>query len=347
MRSYTLLLLSSIIYLSVSAQTIRTTDDAMKQIEIVEGNDSLTACNIYKWITTNIKYDMKGYQLVQSGVPAASQSPDKVVRFKKGVCEGYANLYESMCTKAGLKCEIITGYARGGAYRLFKRNIPENHAWNAVLVDGDWRLVECTWGAGYLDQNSRFHFEENLNYFFADPQFIGESHYPFDPMWQLRSNPSSHEQYSAENNDIRDQGFSYNDTIRDYLKLDDTEQMITSSHRMLRYDNQNPIGLSNLASFYLDETQQIINRQHDRLMEAQKNKSTLSNQERYMNEIDKAERYTDLGEKYIELLVDRNGQSNLKAYRGEAKAAISEYRTYFKKQRKWFTEYFKNPVPLG
>ncbi len=50
-----------------------------------------------------------------------------------GICEDYAELFQAMCTRAGIPCVIVTGEAGGGS-----------HAWNMVYVDGQWLYVDCT-----------------------------------------------------------------------------------------------------------------------------------------------------------------------------------------------------------
>ena len=61
---------------------------------------------------------------------------------------------------AGLHCKTISGYAKGAEYRpgmKFGQTIDKStngeqgqHSWNAVLVNGAWRLVDCHWAARRL-----------------------------------------------------------------------------------------------------------------------------------------------------------------------------------------------------
>ena len=53
---------------------------------------------------------------------------------KSAVCEGYALAAYRLFTEAGIKCRIITGYAKG-----------VSHAWNIVSVDGKWYNIDLTW----------------------------------------------------------------------------------------------------------------------------------------------------------------------------------------------------------
>ena len=52
---------------------------------------------------------------------------------KYGICQNYAELFQTMCTRAGIPCIIVTGVGSG-----------DSHAWNMVYVDGQWLYVDCT-----------------------------------------------------------------------------------------------------------------------------------------------------------------------------------------------------------
>lgn len=71
-----------------------------------------------------------------------------------------------------------------------------DHAWNVVCIEGHWRFVECTWGAGFLDKNNSFQKKFEPFYFFTEPKHFINAHFPwksdeegFSKLWQLLDNP--------------------------------------------------------------------------------------------------------------------------------------------------------------
>lgn len=59
------------------------------------------------------------------------------------------NIITYFYSYAGLHCKEIKGHSKSVGYEPGMRIEPESfqNTWNAVLIDGDWRLVQCNWGA--------------------------------------------------------------------------------------------------------------------------------------------------------------------------------------------------------
>lgn len=53
---------------------------------------------------------------------------------KEAVCEGYALAYKYYMNRLGIPCKVIRGFGR-----------EELHAWNEIMIDGKWYLVDTTW----------------------------------------------------------------------------------------------------------------------------------------------------------------------------------------------------------
>ena len=52
----------------------------------------------------------------------------------QAVCEGYAEAFQVLLHRAGIRSYIVTGWSRG-----------EGHAWNLVEIDGEYYYVDLTW----------------------------------------------------------------------------------------------------------------------------------------------------------------------------------------------------------
>ena len=61
----------------------------------------------------------------------------------QSVCSGYAKEMQYLLNEAGIFCSYITGYVHGDNGSL------EPHAWNLVLIDGEYTFVDATWGDPY------------------------------------------------------------------------------------------------------------------------------------------------------------------------------------------------------
>ncbi|KAJ9143766.1 Variant SH3 domain-containing protein [Pleurostoma richardsiae] len=68
----------------------------------------------------------------------------RVIQTKRGCAEEYALLVLEMCAAVGLHCEIIRGYLKTPGEIPDAGIMPRsNHWWNAVLVDNEWRIMDC------------------------------------------------------------------------------------------------------------------------------------------------------------------------------------------------------------
>jgi len=72
----------------------------------------------------------------------------RVIQTNRGCAEEMAVLVAEMCGAVGLQCEVVRGYLKTPG------EIPEmgimprsNHWWNAVAVDGEWRIMDCALAA--------------------------------------------------------------------------------------------------------------------------------------------------------------------------------------------------------
>lgn len=169
---------------------------------------------IYRWVTTNIAYDVD--QLVHP-VPYSSieDLANQAVHNNKAICQGYTAVFDILCRKCELNSFIVHGYVKQNGQLL---EIP--HAWNAVLINGVWQLFDPTWGSGYLDENSTFIPRLTYDFFNISPLESVKSRMPFDPIWQLMERPRSHAYFltGVETSSINP--INFNDSIANFLQAD-------------------------------------------------------------------------------------------------------------------------------
>ena len=147
---------------------------------------------IYDWLTANITYDTAEWRNIVAGADDYIHPHDPASVLERGttVCIGYAWLFDDLCAAAGLESTFLIGDVRG------YRGTPDEdlvtsvrHAWSAVREDGEWKLLDATWGARQEGEKDA-DYKERADYYFATPpnQFVFD-HLPENADWQLLENP--------------------------------------------------------------------------------------------------------------------------------------------------------------
>ncbi|MGY8914448.1 MAG: transglutaminase domain-containing protein [Flavobacteriales bacterium] len=184
---------------------------------------------IYIWITHNIKYDM-----AQISTPITyteeTNIADEALKNRKGVCEHYAQLFYQMCTAVGITSYVIPGYTRQSDSAKID---PLNHAWNGVVVNNKYYLVDATWDAGYFNKGGYVH-EFQDDFFLVEPQTFLKTHMPFDPIWQFLNNPITHTAYASKDfSKLGQRGnFAFRDSIIKITAIDSISRIEKSIARI-------------------------------------------------------------------------------------------------------------------
>jgi Transglutaminase-like superfamily len=158
---------------------------------------------IFRWITENIDYKIKQPAKRKKNDPVIydesndtgeqksldERVAETVLEKRVAFCDGYARLFKTLCSYAGIRAELIVGYARTESNKINQR-FRSNHTWNAVLIDNVWRLLDVTWASGFVTWNGDTYIRQfDEEYFLTPPdQFIHE-HYPDDMHWTLMTDP--------------------------------------------------------------------------------------------------------------------------------------------------------------
>lgn len=106
--------------------------------------------SIFNWVASNIRYDYKIYT-------SSSGTPDilikDILKRKKGVCLHFAKLMDTLCEAAGIINTSVFGYAKDELFDVGDSLYADNHAWNAVRLNGLWYLYDVTWASGKVSYN--------------------------------------------------------------------------------------------------------------------------------------------------------------------------------------------------
>jgi len=151
---------------------------------------------LHDWVAENIAYDFSAFK----GMSPMIVEPYQVITHGSSVCEGYSELFQLMCSLAGLECRVISGYGRGYGFDGFAedaRPFESNHAWNAVRVGDGWYLLDTTWDSGGVASNGVFTREYSTGYLFTPPDIFLCTHFPEEPRWQLAAQPLGFESFKS------------------------------------------------------------------------------------------------------------------------------------------------------
>ncbi|MES1215804.1 MAG: transglutaminase domain-containing protein [Bacteroidota bacterium] len=199
-----LLISTQFIFSQRSGNSLEDTPELLaKQIIAPFNTDRQKVTAIFRWITDNISYKTTPtYERSYSSKrqpwedddtaaikPLNERVAEAVLKERTGVCNGYSKLFTTLCDFAGIRSEIITGYAKANSNKPGAR-FGANHYWNAVYFDSAWHLLDATWASGYVTrQGTEFVRDYDAQYFLAKPENFIKDHYPDDPRWTLLSFP--------------------------------------------------------------------------------------------------------------------------------------------------------------
>ncbi|RKF81470.1 putative variant sh3 domain-containing protein [Golovinomyces cichoracearum] len=91
---------------------------------------------IFTWVSEKIAWEEEFESEID---------PRRVIQSKRGCAQEVAILVMEMCTAVGIHAEVVHGYLKTPGEALELNFLPRaNHWWNAVLIDGEWRIMDCS-----------------------------------------------------------------------------------------------------------------------------------------------------------------------------------------------------------
>lgn len=182
---------------------------------------------VFYWTATNISYDVPN-MFEPNQLQSSQEKIENTLKTKKGVCIHYAEVFNDISNKIGIKCQIIQGYTKqnGKVANL-------SHAWCAAQIENKWFVFDPTWGAGGVT-NGKFVKKLNNAYFKAEPSKIIASHMPFDYLWQFLNYPITNEEFYAGKIqlDKTKKYFDFEKEIELYLKKSENDQLFETAERI-------------------------------------------------------------------------------------------------------------------
>jgi len=175
----------------------------IQKIEIKED----TIKSVFDWVTDNIRYDVKKLKEIEANNKSKSKKKSKfqtdeeyeqsllkkVIKHNKGVCEDYSLLFHSIVDKLGYESYVVEEYTKDSQGKV-QRGF--GHAWNAIKVNGSWKLYDPTRGAGYVEEGKRFVKHFNPEWYEVAPEELLKTHMPFDPLWQLAEKQMTYKEFN-------------------------------------------------------------------------------------------------------------------------------------------------------
>lgn len=110
---------------------------------------------IHDFVVRVVDYDYSALNDIEAHKLASD--PEYVLETGWGICGGYARLYRDICNKAGLNCEVVTGWADF-------LDDDTGHAWNAVKLTGNVYHVDCCWDDVAAEDDKYDWFLQGNNY---------------------------------------------------------------------------------------------------------------------------------------------------------------------------------------
>ncbi len=225
-----------------------------------KAGDRAKAMALYEWIGQNVSYDVDAY--FSGNFP--DDAPEVVLANRTAICGGYAKLFVALATSVGLEAEIVPGLSKGYGFETEAKERKSDHAWNAVKIDGEWHLLDATWGSGHIDEDKRFVADYGTGWFSVKPEEFIFTHLPEDARWQLLSTPLDRSEFLAQAN-VSPPYFEYGLSLKPYsgsrIEAGSRIEMEVTSRKRCRMMAKVQKGKTDL-----DDSYALVERRGDRFL---------------------------------------------------------------------------------
>ena len=141
---------------------------------------------IFTWLSEKISWERPTAPV--DGVEA-KMDLRRVLQVKRGSPEEVANIVMFMCRAVGIEAEVVPGYLKAPGEMFEATDIPPpNHFWNAVVCEGEWRMMDCSLASPTHPRRVLYSGASNttteFHYFLTPPSRMCWTHVPSQPRHQ-------------------------------------------------------------------------------------------------------------------------------------------------------------------
>ncbi len=127
---------------------------------------------IHDYLVVHVNYDYDN--LAAGTLPDTAFTAEGALLLHSAVCEGYAKAFSLLCREAGIEEQLIYGTADDGTG-------VQTHAWNQVLVDGEWYNIDVTWDDPLLNGQAVTDGSNMIYEYFLVPDTTLSGNHTADP----------------------------------------------------------------------------------------------------------------------------------------------------------------------
>lgn len=128
-------------------------------------NDYVKVKEVHNWLIKAIEYDTNETTIEPYSIYGALTQG-------KAVCEGYARSFKYIMDELEIPCVLVSGTATNS------NGITESHAWNYVLLNGDWYAIDVTWDDPIIIGEGTVSEDTNYKYFLKGSNTFLVTHKP-------------------------------------------------------------------------------------------------------------------------------------------------------------------------
>ncbi|KAJ2794345.1 hypothetical protein H4R21_005532, partial [Coemansia helicoidea] len=134
------------------------------------------------WIASNIQYDMSVAE--SNDEFEKNETPAAVLQRRRSRGPGFAYLFDAMMGALAIESHTVRGYLRQPLDNCQGAVLPAaNHVWNAVCLDGEFRLLDTASAARSHPLNAES--TTDTWFFLASPKEMIYTHFPLTPADQF------------------------------------------------------------------------------------------------------------------------------------------------------------------